>query len=64
MNAFINPETAPTKAGELRVRNLPDLGKVLDSLVGAGSNRISGVSFGIDDPTGVLTQARNREASR
>ena len=42
------------------LRNLPDLGKVLDSLVSAASNQISGISFGIDNPKGVLDQARNR----
>ena len=49
-----------TNQVQVRVRNLPDLGKVLDSLVSAGSNQISGISFGIDDSTGVLNQARNR----
>ena len=44
----------------VRVRNLPDLGKVLDALVQAGSNQMSGISFGIDDAAGVLDQARNR----
>ncbi len=44
----------------VQVRNLPDLGKILDALVRAGSNQISGISFGIDDSTGVLNQARNR----
>jgi uncharacterized protein YggE len=42
------------------VRDLADLGMVLDSLVRAGSNQVSGISFGIDDPTGVLNQARTR----
>ncbi len=44
----------------VRVRNLPDLGQVLDALVNAGSNQISGISFSIDDLTGVMNQARNR----
>ena len=44
----------------VRVRNLPDLGKILDSLVSSGSNQISGISFGIDDPEGIMNQARNR----
>ncbi len=44
----------------VRVRNLPRLGQVLDALVDAGSNQLNGISFGIDDPTGVLNQARNR----
>ena len=45
---------------QVKVRNLPDLGKVLDALVQAGSNRVSGISFGVDDPTGLLNQARIR----
>ena len=49
-----------TNQVRVKVRNLPDLGKVLDALVRAGSNQVSGVRFGIDDPTGVLNQARNR----
>ena len=44
----------------VRVRNLPRLGQVLDALVSAGSNQLNGISFEIDDPTGVLNQARNR----
>lgn len=44
----------------VKVRNLPDLGKVLDALVQAGSNRVSGISFGVDDPTGLLNQARSK----
>ena len=44
----------------VRVRNLPDLGQVLDALVQAGSNQVSGIRFGIDDPAGALNQARNR----
>lgn len=43
----------------VRARNLADLGKVLDALVGAGSNQISGISFGVDDPIGILNQARS-----
>jgi uncharacterized protein YggE len=49
-----------TNQVQVRVRNLPELGGVLDALVQAGSNQISGVSFGIDDPRGLLDQARNR----
>lgn len=52
-----------TNQVQVRVRNLPSLGKVLDSLVTAGSNQMSGISFGIDDPTGVKNQARNRAVS-
>ena len=44
----------------VRVRNLPTLGEVLDALVQAGSNQVSRIAFGIDNPTGVLNQARSR----
>jgi uncharacterized protein YggE len=49
-----------TNQVQVRVRNLADLGRILDALVRAGSNQVSGIRFGIDDPTGVLNQARNR----
>jgi uncharacterized protein YggE len=49
-----------TNQVRVKVRNLPDLGNVLDALVRSGSNQVSGISFGVDDPTGVLNQARNR----
>ena len=44
----------------VHVRNLPQLGAILDALVAAGSNQVSGISFGIDEPMGWLTQARQR----
>jgi hypothetical protein len=44
----------------VQVHNLPELGKVLDALVRAGSNQMSGVTFGFDDPEGLLQNARNR----
>lgn len=43
----------------VRVRNLARLGEVLDALVQVGSNQISGISFDVDDPTGILNQARS-----
>jgi len=49
-----------TNQVSVKVRNLADLGNVLDSLVRAGSNQLSGVSFGLEDPTSILNQARNR----
>ena len=45
---------------QVRVRNLDDLGQVIDALVRAGSNQVSGISFGIDDPDKVINQARER----
>jgi uncharacterized protein YggE len=49
-----------TNQVRVRVRNLPQLGDILDALVSAGSNQISGIVFDLDDPTGVLNQARTR----
>lgn len=45
---------------QVHVRELSRLGDVLDELVQAGSNRISGIRFGVDDETGLLNQARSR----
>ena len=42
----------------VQVRDLPGLGEILDALVQSGSNQISGVQFGIADPTAVANQAR------
>jgi uncharacterized protein YggE len=45
---------------QVRVRDLKYLGQVIDALVRAGSNQVSGISFGIDDPARVINQARER----
>jgi uncharacterized protein YggE len=42
----------------VKVRNLPRLGEILDSLVQAGSNQISGVSFGISEKRTIMNEAR------
>ena len=42
------------------VRDLDDLGKVLDSVVEAGGNTINGVSFGLEDPTKEVREARKK----
>ena len=47
----------------VHVRKIDNLGHVLDVLVSAGSNQVSGISFGIDNPTGVMNSARNRAMS-
>lgn len=47
-----------TNQVRVRVRELGKLGAVLDALVTAGSNQVSGISFGIADPTGILDEAR------
>lgn len=51
----------------VRVRTLPNLGKLLDAAVKAGANQIDGVSFLIDDDTALRDQAREgavRDARR
>ena len=42
----------------VQVRNLTDLGGVLDACIAAGSNQISDIRFDIDDPSSVLNEAR------
>lgn len=42
----------------IRVRKLPDLGKLLDALIRSGSNQMSGISFGVDDTEAVMKEAR------
>jgi uncharacterized protein YggE len=58
-------QTPPTITGYrvsnqvvVRIRNLPKFGEVLDAVVQAGSNEISGITFGIDNRAGVLNEAR------
>lgn len=45
---------------QLRVRltEVAQLGEILDALVTAGSNRVSGIEFSLDDPGGALDEAR------
>jgi uncharacterized protein YggE len=42
----------------VKVRQLDDLGPILDSVVSAGGNTINGVQFSIEDPTKLLEEAR------
>jgi uncharacterized protein YggE len=49
-----------TNQVQVHVRNLPELGKTLDALVQAGSNSVSGISFGMNDATGLLNEARGK----
>lgn len=44
----------------VRVKELSELGNVLDALVQAGSNEISGISFGVEEPEPLLDTARRR----
>lgn len=43
-----------------QVKNLKNLGGILDTLVQSGSNQINGITFGIDDPKKVLDEARKK----
>ena len=42
----------------VKIRNLADVGPLLDAVVALGANDISGISFEIDDPTHYQGQAR------
>ena len=42
----------------VKVRNLARLGEILDALVQAGSNRVSGISFGIANTRPIANEAR------
>lgn len=42
----------------IRVRNLKNLGTVLDQVVTAGANQINGISFGVAEPEPLLDEAR------
>jgi hypothetical protein len=43
---------------EARVREIENVGQLLDAAVQAGGNRIEGIRFEVSDPTAVLEQAR------
>lgn len=42
----------------LRVRDLDQLGPVLDSVLTAGANQFQGLSFGVEDPAAIADQIR------
>lgn len=44
----------------ITVRDLAKLGDILDQVVTLGSNKINGVSFGVDDPADLLDEARKQ----
>ncbi len=44
----------------VRIRNLPQLGRVLDAVVQNGSNQISSIRFAIDNSAGLLNEARSK----
>ncbi len=45
---------------ELTVRNIDDLGALLEAVVAQGANTIYGISFSVDDPTTAASQARRQ----
>lgn len=45
---------------ELTVRQIDDLGSLLESVVSEGANTIYGISFSVDDPTEAASQARRQ----
>lgn len=47
-----------TNTVALRVRNLPDAGRLVDALVAAGANQVNGPNFRVDDAAGTLDAAR------
>ena len=48
-----------TNQVHVRVRNLPQLGKVLDAVIQSGSNQVSNIHFGVDNEAGLKNEARN-----
>lgn len=44
----------------VKVRNLAELGPILDSLVSAGGNTFNGVRFAVDDDTPIRNEARQK----
>jgi hypothetical protein len=46
-----------------QIKNLKNLGSILDTLVQSGSNQINGISFGIDEPKKSLNEARKKAAA-
>ena len=62
-----NQTTAPRIVGytvmnqvTAAVKNLKNLGSILDTLVQAGSNQINGISFDVDEPKPMLDDARKK----
>ncbi|HXH52385.1 MAG TPA: SIMPL domain-containing protein [Sphingomicrobium sp.] len=43
---------------QVRVRQLGQMGRVIDTLIGAGANQVNGPSFSLDEPRTALDEAR------
>lgn len=66
----VNGQQRPTIIGyqvsndvQVKIRNLPSLGDILDAVVTAGANNVNGISFSLAEPAGVLDQARQKAMS-
>ena len=47
-----------TNTVTVRVRNMANVGKTVDALVGQGGNQLNGIAFGLNDPDSALDRAR------
>ena len=70
----VNPQTSNPKEGELprivgyrvtnivqvKIRKIDDAGKILDAAIAAGANSLNSLSFTIDDPSSLESQARTK----
>lgn len=70
----VNPITSNPKEGEtpaitgyhvsnivqVKIRNLDNVGKILDAAIGAGANSLNSLSFTVDDPTPFERTARQQ----
>ena len=43
---------------QVRVRRLREMGRIIDTLIGAGANQVDGPSFTLDEPRAALDEAR------
>jgi len=43
---------------QVRVRQLGQMGRIIDTLIGAGANQVNGPSFSLDEPRAALDEAR------
>lgn len=53
-----------TNTVTVKVRNMNNVGKVVDAVVSQGSNQLNGVTFSIDEPEGALNGARTEALRR
>ena len=53
-----------TNTASVKVRDMRNIGRVVDAVVAQGSNQLNGVSFGLDDPDKALDGARAEALKR